>query len=114
MRERRARFARALILFVAVASPLAAQSGYPHIEDASAPHKGMFRVRAATLWTRYDARFAADGTRPLGALFSGDSAGVAQFPDLAPFESRVASATGSAFALSLGRARVDAVAREEV
>lgn len=114
MREPRARFARAMILVVAVTAPLAAQSGYPHIEDASSPQKGMFRFRAATLWTRYDARFTTDGSRPLGAPFSGDSAGSAQFPALAPFESRVASASGSAFALSLGRSRVDAVAREEV
>ncbi len=114
MRERRARIARAIVLLVAVASPLAAQSGYPHVEDASSPLKGMFRFRAATLWTRYDARFATDGTRPLGSPFSGDSAGSAQFPALAPIETRVASASGSAFALSLGRSRVDAVAREEV
>ena len=65
MRERRARLARAIILLVAVASPLAAQSAYPHVEDASAPLKGMFRFRAATLWTRYDARFATDGSHRL-------------------------------------------------
>lgn len=78
------------------------------------PSRGLLRFKAATLWTRYDARFATEGTRPLGAPFTADSLGAAQFPALAPIEPRVAAAAGSAFALSLGRSRVDAVAREEV
>ena len=113
MRERRALGALSTLL-VALALPLGAQTAFPHLEDASGPPKGLFRFKAATLWTRYDARFAAGGTRPLGAPFSADSLGIAQFPTLASTQTRVAAASASAFVLSLGRSRVDAMAREEV
>jgi hypothetical protein len=113
MRERRA-LGALITLLVALASPLGAQTAYPHLEDVSGPPKGLFRFKAATLWTRYDARFAPSGTAPLGAPFSADSLGSAQLASLASIQTRVAAASGSAFVLSLGRSRVDAVAREEV
>ena len=113
MRERRA-LGALMTLLVALASPLGAQTAFPHLEDVSGPPKGLIRFKAATLWTRYDARFATGGTSPLGAAFSGDALGSAQLPSLASTQTRVAAASGSAFVLSLGRSRVDAVAREEV
>lgn len=113
MRERRA-LGALLTLVVALTSPLGAQTAYPHLEDASGPPKGLFRFKAATLWTRYDARFAVSGTTPLGTPFSADSLGIAQFPALAATQTSVAAASGGAFALSLGRSRVNAMAREEV
>ena len=117
MRDRRgagAALARVLLSLVIVAAPVSAQSAYPHLEDATTPRKGLFRIKAATLWTRHDARFAASGTQPLGAAFTADSLGVTQFPTLAPIQTRIAAASGAPFTLSLGRSRVDAVAREEI
>lgn len=117
MREFRAAraVAHALLLLVPLfATRLGAQSGFAHMEDATGPAKGLFRLKAATLWTRYDARFMDGGTRPLGAEFIGDSLGAAQLPVLSPIQARVASASGAPFLLSLGRSRLDAVAREEV
>lgn len=114
MRDRRAWLAHALMLSLCAATVAGAQSAFPHTEDASTPPKGMLRFKAATLWTRYDARFASSGTRTLGAQFTADSLGSAQFPTLSPIETRVASASGGAFSFSLGHSRVDAVAREEV
>ena len=107
--------ASALTLFLLPYAPrLGAQSGFPHMDDATGPGKGLFRFKAATLWTRYDARFIDGGTSPLGAEFIGDSLGAAQLASLAPIQSRVAAASATPFLLSLGRSRVDAVAREEV
>ena len=115
MRERRALGAIVpLALALALASSLDAQTSYPHVEDATGPRKGMFRFKAATVWTRYDARFTASGTTPLGSPFSADSLGATQLPTLAAIQTRVAAASGGAFALSLGRSRVDAMAREEI
>ena len=102
------------LVFLLHATRLGAQSGFAHMEDATGPAKGLVRFRAATLWTRYDARFIDGGTTPLGAEFTGDSLGAAQLATLAPIEARVTAASGSPFLLSLGRSRVDAVAREEV
>lgn len=114
MRDRRALCARTLALVVLLATRSLAQSAMPLMDDATAPPKGLFRFKAATLWTRFDARFTSDGTRPLGALFSADSLGPTQFTSLATTETNVASASGSPFLLSLGRSRLDAMAREEV
>jgi hypothetical protein len=113
MRERRA-LGAIVPLLLALASSLGAQTSFPLMEDATGPRRGMFRLKAATVWTRYDARFTADGTTPLGSPVTADSAGAAQFPALTAIQAGVAAASGSAFALSLGRARVDAMAREEV
>ena len=103
-----------MLLCIVSATRLEAQSGFAHTEDATRPAKGLFRLRAATLWTRYDARFIDGGTSPLGAEFISDSLGAARLPVLSPIQARVTSASGSAFLLSLGRSRLDAVAREEV
>jgi hypothetical protein len=112
---RRRAFAHALpLLFLLLAAPLGAQAAFAHMEDATGPAKGLFRFRAATLWTRYDARFIDGGTSSLGAEFIADSLGAARVATLSPIQSRVASASGAPFLLSLGRSRLDAVAREEV
>lgn len=74
----------------------------------------MLRFHAASAWTRYDARFAANGIAPLGALFTSDSLGVREIPRLAVAESLVAEATNAPFRLTMGRSRLDATAREEV
>lgn len=95
-------------------SALYAQAGLPHLGDATAPAPGMLRFHAATAWTRYDARFAAIGVAPLGALFTSDSLGVREIPRLAVAESLVAEASSAPFRLTMGRSRLDATAREEV
>src|SRR5688500_10627209 len=102
------------ILVLAHSAPLAAQAGVGHLEDASTAPRGLLRLRAATVWTRFDARFAASGEEPLGTFLTADSLGIAQLPSLATLESRVASAAGGPFALSLGRSRLDATGREEI
>lgn len=71
-------------------------------------------MRASAVWTRYDARFTASGEAALGAFLTADSLGATQLPSLATLESRVASATGAPFILSLGRSRLDATGREEI
>ena len=95
-------------------SALYAQAGLPHLGDATTPARGMLRFHAATAWTRYDARFAAGGVAPLGALFTSDSLGVREIPRLAAAESLVAEATSTPFRLTMGRSRLDATAREEI
>lgn len=114
MRELRAPLAHVLLLSLCAATAAGAQAAFPHMEDASTPPKGLLRFKAATLWTRYDARFAASGTQSLGGPFTADSLGSAQFPSLSPTETRIAATSGLPFSFSLGRSRVDAVAREEV
>src|SRR5688572_1468326 len=93
---------------------LAAQAGLGHLEDATTPQKGFLRLRAITAWTRYDTRFTGDSTEPLGAAFTADAFGTAKLTPLIAIETMVQSATGSPFTLNLGRARLDASAREEI
>lgn len=115
MRECPARlFAAASLMSVLSVSALRAQAGLPLLGDASTPPKGMLRLHAATAWSRADARFRAGGVEPLGAMFSADSLGVRQIPRLAVAESLVREASGVPFALTLGRSRLDATAREEI
>lgn len=95
-------------------APLGAQSGLGHLEDASTAPRGLLRLRAATIWTRYDSRFTASGQEPLGGFLTADALGSAKLPSLATLESQVASAAASPFSLSLGRSRLDATAREEI
>lgn len=103
------------MLFAAlVAPPLTAQSGLGHLEDATVPPRGFLRLRAVSAWTRYDGRFTATGVEPLGAPFTADSLGANKFPPLGAIQSLVQSASGLPFALSMGRSRLDATAREEV
>jgi len=91
-----------------------ATGGLNHVEDASAPPAGAFRLRVPVLWTRFDARFATSGVRPLGGAFAAESLGVANFPELGAIQSGIAAVTGSPFSLTLGRSRLDALARQEV
>jgi hypothetical protein len=95
-------------------SALDAQAGLTHLGDASTPGRGTFRLHAATAWTRYDARFAAAGVAPLGALLTSDSLGVREIPRLSVAESLVTEATNAPFRLTMGRSRLDATAREEI
>jgi hypothetical protein len=115
MLERRSRqLAAATLASLLCGSALRAQAGLTHLGDASAPGRGTFRLHAVTAWTRYDARFAADGTAPLGALFTADSLGVREIPRLSVAESLVTEAIAAPFRLTMGRSRLDATAREEI
>lgn len=115
MREHRPRQLAALIVgFIVLGSQrAAAQAGLPQLEDASIAPRGLLRLRAATVWTRYDDRFAASGFSALGAPYNADSLGVAQVPDLVALQTAMQSAAGSPFVLSLGKSRFNAMAREE-
>ena len=101
-------------LFVPVS--LTAQAGLTHLEDATTPPKGFVRFRPILAWTRYDSRFAVNGVEPLGAAFTAESLGSANYPPLAPIEAltRSVSQAGSAYRLSMGRSRLDATTRDEV
>jgi hypothetical protein len=60
---------------------------YPtHTEDAAPVPKGVLRVKVSTVWTRYDERFTAAGTRPLSDDIATDSLGPQQFPFLTPVQ----------------------------
>jgi hypothetical protein len=97
------------------ASRLSAQAGLGQLEDVTLAPKGLLRLRAISAWTRYDSRFGATGTEPLGASFTADSLGPRQMAALSAIESRVQSAGAiPSFTLSLGRSQLDASAREEV
>jgi hypothetical protein len=107
---------RASLLALFVAGSAAAQSsGSPlsHLDDAAPVPSGALRFRIATVWTRYDERFAAGGgTTPLGAELSTDSLGVAQLPLLAGVESAVQTlGTDPALRLSFGTLHVGSNAR---
>src|SRR5688572_20873798 len=116
MRERAPRSLATLALISLVLGSRAsfAQAGLVHLEDATLTPRGLLRVRAVTAWTRYDARFTAAGVEPLGAPFTADSLGGRQLTALGTIDSLIESASGSAFTLSVGRSRLDALAREEV
>ena len=107
---------RASCLALLVAGSAAAQSsGSPlsHLDDAAPIPAGALRFRIATVWTRYDERFAAGGgTTPLGAELSTDSLGVAQLPLLAGVQSAIQTlGTDPALRLSFGTLRVGSNAR---
>ncbi len=115
MREHRPRWVTALVVTLVLLSPIAAlaQGGVEQLEDATATPRGLLRFRAITVWTRYDQRFAGSRLAALGAPYTADSLGPSQLAELAGTESLVQSASGSSFRLSLGKSRMDAVAREE-
>lgn len=119
MRERpasRRLVAAALVASSLLASPLPclAQARLDHLEDATIPPRGLLRIRGITAWTRYDSRFTPGGMAPLGATFTSDSLGPRQIPALAGIQSLVQAAAAQPFALTLGRSRLDATAREEI
>ena len=104
-----------IALLFAFAVPTArAQWNTGHLEDASTQPKGLLRLRAASVWTRYDERFTTNGTTPLGALFTADSLGSNRLAELGTIESEIATAAGSPFTLSLGRGRLSATGREDI
>jgi len=115
MHDRRPRlFAATLLASFLFANGARAQAGLGHLEDASLAPKGLLRLRAITVWTRFDTQFGANGVEPLGARLTADSLGVRQIPALSQIESRVQSATALPFTLTLGRSRLDATARTEI
>jgi len=95
-----------------------AQAGLGHLDDATVVPKGQFRFQAITSWTRFNSRFAPDGsptpTIPLGSEYSFDSLGVAQLPALGGTQGAIQALTGSPFKLSLGRTQAAADARISV
>ena len=90
-----------------------AQATLSHTEDAAPIPQGMIQLRIINGWTRYDERFAANGTRrTLGDELSSTAFGVAQLPRLAPVEAGLRSlAANPALSLSLGRVDVRSDAR---
>lgn len=89
--------------------------GLGHIEDASTPPKGVLRLRPVISWTRYDARFGADGVDPLGGRFTSDSLGLTTYAPLAlPQQYIAALSQMPGYRLNLGRSRMNATAREEI
>lgn len=95
------------------AAPLGAQSSLPHLDDGSVVPRGLFRVRAITVWSRFDSRFTRDAVEPLGAPFTSNALGREQLPALASIQAAVASAAGQPFTISLGQSRLDARGRHE-
>jgi hypothetical protein len=114
--EMRVNACAALFTLSLLASPAVAQTagGLSHVDDATTAPKGFLRLRVLTAWTRYDSRFTADSSLPLGAPFTSDAFGSETFQPLSTIESLVQSASGAPIVLNLGRARLDATAREEV
>jgi hypothetical protein len=94
--------------------PLGAQAGLGHLEDATTPPSGFFRLRVINAWTRTDARFSAAGAEPIGASLTADALGAGKLPALGTIESLIQSASGSPFTLNIGRSRLDATLREDV
>lgn len=106
--------ASAIVLSLCAPRPLIGQGGLGHLDDATVAPRGHLRIRAITVWNRFDSRFTASGTTALGAPFTTDSLGSRQVGALGATESLVQSTAASPFVLSLGRSRLDARAREEV
>jgi hypothetical protein len=84
------------------------------VDDASTPPRGLLRLRAITVWTRWDHLFADTGSVPLGAFLTSPALGANTGFGLAAIETQIAAAAASPFTLSLGRSRFDATGREEV
>jgi hypothetical protein len=101
-------------LMAADAAELRGQAGLGQLEDATVAPRGHLRLRAMTVWTRFDSRFAAEGVERLGAPFTSDSLGRRQIAALAEIDSLLSSALARPFALSLGQSRLDARGRHEI
>src|SRR5947207_3326747 len=106
----------ALALLCGTSTAALAQVGgtLPQDQDVTTPPRGVLRLRIVASWGRYDSRFTGSGTEALGARFTTDSLGVANMPQLASIENAIQSASASPFKLTLGRARLDATARQSV
>ena len=111
---RRARTVGAIALLLLAGSQAAAQSGLGHLEDATVVPRGLFRLRAITVWSRFDTRFTPNGEEPLGAPFTSTALGRSQIAALGTIDSLVSSATAQPFSLSLGQSRLDARGRHEI
>src|SRR3954470_13877797 len=98
------RVARSLAVIGCVfgAGSAGAQSILPHGDDPTTPSRGVLRINVVSVWQRYDARFATNGTEPLGARFTSDSLGVANIPQLDTIQNAIAAAIGAPFKLDLG------------
>lgn len=114
MGECRPRWIAALFASFLLASSALGQAGLGHVEDASTAPRGLLRVRAISVWSRYDERFTTNGIEPLGAFLTADSLGVARYPALASIQSLVAAASASAFVLNIGRSQLNATARDQI
>ena len=104
----------AIALLLLAGSQAAAQSGLGHLEDATVVPRGLFRLRAIAVWSRFDTRYTATGEEPLGAPFTSTALGRSQIAALGTIDSLVTSATAQPFALSLGQSRLDARGRHEI
>jgi hypothetical protein len=114
MRDNQPRWIAALFVVLAFA-PLAlgAQGGLSLLDDASLVPRGLARLRMPLIWTRYDQRFGKTGPTALGAPFTSDSLGAALLTPLATTQSLIQAASATTSKLSLGKSRLDALAREE-
>ena len=76
-------------------------------DDATVLPRGVARLRASGIWTRFDSRYgggAAAAAEPLGADFNIDSIGSTQIETLGPLQSVLRSLSGRpALNVSLGR-----------
>ena len=105
--------AAALVVLMAAPNGLGAQGGLSLLDDASLVPRGLARLRMPVVWTRYDQRFGSSKQLALGAPYSSDSLGASQLLPLATTQSLIQAASATAFTLSLGKSRLDAMAREE-
>lgn len=76
--------------------------------------RGLFRVRAITIWSRFDSRFTDTGVEPLGAPLTSGALGRAQIAALTPIDSLATLAAAQPFTMSLGQSRLDARGRHEI
>jgi hypothetical protein len=98
-------------LTAATPALLCAQVYPSHTEDAAPVPKGVLRMKVTTVWTRYDERFTATGTRPLSDDIATDSLGPQQFPFLTPVQDGLKTLTNDPLTrLTFGRL----AAREDV
>src|SRR4051812_13803127 len=94
------------------APPAHAQTARAYTEDASPVPGGSLRLTVANGWTRYNNRFAPDGTVGLGDELSTDSLGPRQLLRLAPIEAALQTlANNPAQRLTLGKLDVRTDAR---
>lgn len=107
------RWLAAALVVAAFGSEAGAQAGLGQVEDATVVPRGVIRLRPMLAWSRFDSRFTAGGTEPLGAPFTSDSLGARQIAALATVDSLVSAAIAGPYALSLGRSRLDARGRTE-